>query len=65
MLDKLRINIIQASINKLDTKNKIIYDTLNNSYSYDKLVMPYRSNRETEIEIEIMIPSYQEVRYVF
>ena len=39
MLDKLRINIIQASINKLDTKNKIIYDTLNNSYSYDKLII--------------------------
>ena len=39
MLDALRINIIKASINKLDTKNKIIYDTLNNSYSYDKLII--------------------------
>lgn len=38
---------------------------LTTSYSYDKLVMPYRSNRETELEIEIMIPSYQEVRCVF
>ena len=34
---------------------------LTTSYNYDKLVMPYRSNRETEIEVEITIPSYQEV----
>ncbi len=38
---------------------------LTTSYVYDKLVMPYRSNRETEIEIEMTIPSYQEVRYIF
>jgi hypothetical protein len=35
---------------------------LTTSYEYEKLVMPYRSNRETEIEVEITIPSYQEVR---
>lgn len=30
-------------------------------YEYEKIVMPYRSNRETELEIEIDIPSYQEI----
>ena len=34
---------------------------LTTSYTYDKIVMPYRSNRETEIELEISIPSYQEI----
>lgn len=33
-------------------------------YNPDKLVMPYRSNRETELDIEITIPSYQEVVYL-
>jgi hypothetical protein len=35
---------------------------LTTPYVYEKLVMPYRSNRETEIEVEIAIPSYQQVR---
>ena len=30
-------------------------------YIYDKLVMPYKSNRVTEIEVDITVPSYQEV----
>ena len=34
---------------------------LTTTYNFDKLVMPYRSNKETEIEVEITIPSYQEV----
>ena len=34
---------------------------LTTSYVYDKIVMPFRSNRETEIEVEITIPSYQEI----
>jgi len=33
-------------------------------YQLDKLVMPYRSNRETELDIEIVIPSYQQVIYL-
>ncbi len=31
------------------------------NYVYDRIVMPFRSNRETEIEAELAIPSYQEV----
>ena len=34
---------------------------LTSPYVYDKLVMPYKSNRVTEIEVEITIPSYQEI----
>ena len=34
---------------------------LTTNYVYDKIVMPYRSNTETEIEVEITIPSYQEI----
>lgn len=37
---------------------------LTTPYVYDKLVMPYRSNRETELEFDINIPSYQEVKYI-
>ncbi len=37
---------------------------LTTTYNFDKLVMPYRSNRETELDIEINIPSYQEVIYL-
>jgi len=37
---------------------------LTTAYNYDKLVMPFRSNRETELEIEITIPSYQEVVFL-
>ena len=33
-------------------------------YNYDKLVMPYRSNKETELDLEIIIPSYQEVVFL-
>jgi hypothetical protein len=29
---------------------------------YDKLVMPYRSNVETVIEVDINIPSYQDIK---
>ncbi len=31
------------------------------TYDYNKIVMPYRSNRETVMEIEINIPYYQEI----
>lgn len=34
---------------------------LTTNYVYEKIIMPYRSNRETEIEVEITIPSYQEI----
>ena len=37
---------------------------LTNVYNYDKLVMPYRSNKETELDLEIIIPSYQEVVFL-
>ena len=37
---------------------------LTTSYTYDKLVMPYRSNRETELDVIIQIPSYQQITYV-
>jgi hypothetical protein len=30
-------------------------------YDYDKIVMPFRSNRETVLEFDISIPSYQPV----
>ena len=33
-------------------------------YNYDKLVMPYRSSRETELDIDLEIPSYQEVIFI-
>ena len=33
-------------------------------YKYDKLVMPYRTSRETELDINIEIPSYQEVLFI-
>jgi uncharacterized protein YozE (UPF0346 family) len=35
---------------------------LTTPYVFEKLVMPYKSNRVTEIEVEITVPSYQEVR---
>jgi hypothetical protein len=31
------------------------------NYAYDKIVMPYKSNSQTEVDIEIIIPSYQEI----
>lgn len=31
------------------------------TYNYDKFVMPYRSSKELQIEMDINIPSYQEV----
>lgn len=34
---------------------------LTTTYSYDKLVMPYRSNSETQLEVDINIPSYQQI----
>ena len=34
---------------------------LTTPYVYDKIVMPYRSNKETVIEIEMTVPSYQNV----
>jgi hypothetical protein len=34
---------------------------LTTSYDYDKIVMPFRSNRETLLEFDITIPSYQPV----
>lgn len=33
-------------------------------YNFDKFVMPYKSSRETELDISIIIPSYQEVIYI-
>jgi hypothetical protein len=29
---------------------------------YEKIIMPYRSNRETVIELDINIPCYQDIR---
>ena len=37
---------------------------LTTTISYDKIVMPYRSDKETVIEMEISIPAYQNVMYV-
>lgn len=37
---------------------------LTTPYEYDKLVMPFRKQAETEIEVDITIPSYQEVMYI-
>jgi hypothetical protein len=34
---------------------------LTTSYYFDKFVMPYRSGSETVMEIDIEIPSYQEI----
>lgn len=34
---------------------------LTTTYEYDKFVQPLRSNRETELEVEITIPSYQTI----
>jgi hypothetical protein len=34
---------------------------LTTPYIYEKIVMPYRSNKETELDLEFNIPSYQEV----
>jgi hypothetical protein len=34
---------------------------LTTTYEYDKIVMPFRSNRETVLEIDMTVPSYQPV----
>ena len=34
---------------------------LTTPYVYDKIIMPFRSNKETVIEIEMTVPSYQNV----
>lgn len=38
------------------------YRNLTTSYNYDKFIMPFRSGSETVIEIDIEVPSYQEIK---
>jgi hypothetical protein len=50
-----------SSFNYISIYKEFSSRNLTTSYNYDKLVMPYRSNRETELDVEIMIPSYQQI----
>lgn len=50
-----------SPMNYVDLYKEFTSRNLTTAYTYDKLLMPYRSSSETQLEIEILIPSYQEI----
>ena len=53
-----------APFDYIGTYKEFNQRNLTTVYNYDKFVMPYKSSRETELDINIDIPSYQEVIFI-
>jgi hypothetical protein len=50
-----------ASIDFINTYKTYSARNITTPIEYEKIVMPYRSNKETVIELDIDIPSYQDI----
>ena len=57
-------NNITSPLDYTSIYDEYINRNLTTPIRYDKLVMPYRTDRETTIEVDLTIPSYQNVLYI-